>query len=69
VWYASNVDALSKSRIALEAQKTPGQRLAEALEMMAWGIRMKRQRLIAEHPAAMIPEIDAMLSAWLCGDD
>jgi hypothetical protein len=69
VWYPSGVDALLKSSIALEAQRTPGQRLAEALEMMDWGIRMKRQRLIADHPTAMAGEIDAMLSAWLSGDD
>jgi hypothetical protein len=63
------VDALPKSSVALEAARTPGQRLAEALEMMDWGIRMKRRTLVEQHPHASEAAIDAMLTAWLCSHD
>jgi hypothetical protein len=62
------VDALLKSSIMLARQKTPGQRLAEALELMDWGIRMKRGRLASQHPDAGPAEIDAMLASWLSRD-
>jgi hypothetical protein len=62
------VDELLKSTIALEAQKTPGQRLAEALELMDWGTRMQRSRLAADHPGASEEQIEAMLTAWRCND-
>ena len=63
------MDAILRSSIALEAQKTPGQKLAEVLELMDWGIAMKRQRLTQQHPEATAPEADAMLAAWLRHDD
>jgi hypothetical protein len=62
------MDALLKSTIALEAERTPGQRLSEALEMMDWGVRMHRRRLMADHPGASQEQIEAMLSAWRCSD-
>jgi hypothetical protein len=62
------VDILLKTGIALETQKTSGQRLAEALELMDWGIRMKRQRLASQHPDLNPAQIEAMVAGWLSRD-
>jgi len=67
--YAAFVDALLKSSIELAAGKTPGEKLAEALELMEWGIGLERARLRAQNPQALEEEIDRMLTAWLCRDD
>ncbi len=58
------MDALLKSSVELAARKSPGQKLAEALELMDWGIRMKRARLRDQHPTVSEEEIDRMLLAW-----
>jgi hypothetical protein len=67
--YIFIVDPLLRSSIELNAAKTPGERLREALEMMDWGIAMKRSRLRAENPDASPEAIDEMLTAWLARDD
>jgi len=63
------VDALRKSSIELERTRTAAERLAEALELMDWGIRVKRSQLVAAHPGASAAEIDALLARWLRRDD
>ena len=63
------VDSLLESSLVLEAAKPPGQRLAEALDLMDWGIRMRRQKLARDNPGRTDAEIDAMLEAWLARDD
>ncbi len=63
------MDALLRSSIELANQKTPGQKLAEALELMDWGIRMRRARLREDNPGASEAEIDVLLTAWLCRDE
>lgn len=67
--YADLVDALLKSSIELAAAKSPGEKLAEALELMEWGIRMQQARLRERNPRASDEEIDRELTAWLCRDD
>jgi Rv0078B-related antitoxin len=62
------VDPLLESSIQLAQQKTPGEKLAEALELMDWGIAMQRQRLRAERPGASEDEIEFALEAWLLRD-
>ena len=66
--YSSDVDPLLESSVALAQEKTPGEKLAEALELMDWGIAMQRQRLRAERPNASEEEIDSALDAWLLRD-
>jgi hypothetical protein len=63
------MDALLLSSIELESKRTPAERLAEALELMDWGIRLKRSQLSSRHPDASDAEIDTMLEAWLRRDD
>ena len=63
------MDPLLESDIELARQKTPGEKLAEALELMDWGIAMQRQRLRAERPGASEEEIDRELRAWLLRDE
>jgi hypothetical protein len=51
------------------SQKTdPAQKLAQALDMMATGIRLKRAVLRAAQPGASESDIDAQLERWLTAD-
>jgi Rv0078B-related antitoxin len=63
------VDPLRRHEIEEARRKSPGEKLAEALEMMATGIRLKRAGLKLQHPTASEEEIDRMLQAWLESDD
>lgn len=63
------VDPLLESSIALAAAKSPAEKLAEALELMDWGIRLHRDRLRARHPSATDEEIEHMLAAWISRHD
>jgi hypothetical protein len=63
------VDPLVESSVEIARQKTPGEKLAEALELMEWGIAMQRQRLRTQHPEAGDDEIESALQAWLLRDD
>jgi hypothetical protein len=63
------MDALLRSSVELAAAKSPGQKLAEALELMEWGVSVQRARLRAQHADASEPALDAMLIAWLGRDD
>lgn len=65
---SSSVDGLLKSSVELAASKSPGDKLAEALELMDWGIRLKRARLREDHPEAPEDEIHRLLTAWRCRD-
>ena len=67
--YLCGVDALLRSSIDLAAEKSTGQRLAETLELMNWGIQMKRAQLRARHPTVSEQEINRLLLEWLCYDD
>jgi len=53
----------------LDAQtSSPAQKLAQSLEMMSTGIRLKRLALRQRFPTADEPEIDRLLTAWLSED-
>ncbi len=60
------MDRLLENSIELARMQTPGERLAQALELMDWGIRLQRERLREKHPQASEEELEHMLHAWLC---
>jgi len=63
------MDALEASDIELARRTPPEQKLAQALELMAVGLRLKREQLRREHPGAAEDEIEKLYLAWLLADD
>jgi len=63
------MDPLLASDRELARQVTPAEKLAQALEMMTAGIRLKRAALRRQFPMASDTEIADMLTAWLVQDD
>jgi len=63
------VDALEKDDRSRARSTAPAEKLRQALEMMAAGIRLKRAALRHRHPEASESEIDDLLRAWLERDD
>jgi hypothetical protein len=63
------VDALEADDREVARALSPEQKLAQALEMMSAGIRLKRNNLRRQFPAADEAEIDDLLTAWLTRDD
>ena len=62
IGYVRGVDPLDLD----EARSTPpGVKLAQALELMEMGIRLKRAALRERHPEEDEAGIDALLDAWL----
>jgi Rv0078B-related antitoxin len=59
------VDALEADDLKSARGLSPAQKLAQALEMMSTGIRMKRSALRRRYPVAPEMEIDRLLTAWL----
>lgn len=59
------MDSLLKNSVELSLQKTPAEKLAEALEMMSAGIRLKLVALRTQNQSRSEEEIDAMLTNWL----
>jgi len=59
------MDALEADDLESARELSPAQKLAQALEMMSAGIRMKRAALRRRYPAAQEVEIDRLLTAWL----
>lgn len=47
---------------------TPAARLAEALQLMRLGYRMRWSRLRREHPSASVEKLQAMMLEWSLGD-
>jgi hypothetical protein len=62
------VDPLLQDDIEVSQRTDPSEKLAQALEMMATGVRIKRAALRAAEPGASENEIDAMLERWLTAD-
>ena len=60
----SVVDPFLESDRAL-ADRSPGEKVAEVLEAMEFGIELQRAALRARHPEASEAEVDALLLAWL----
>ena len=63
------MDALLRHDIELNRETEPSEKLAQALDMMATGIRLKRAALRAARPNVPDSEIDAELERWLAADD
>jgi hypothetical protein len=63
------MDPLLASDRELARQALPAEKLAQALEMMTAGIRLKRSALRHRFPVASEAEIANMLAAWLVQDD
>ncbi len=66
--YPEKVDPLTQHDIALSQQVPPAAKLAQALELMETGIRLKRAALRVLHPEATAGEIDQALERWLLDD-
>ena len=62
------MDSLRLDDIETSRITDPASKLAQALEMMAEGFRLKRAALRAAQPSASDSEIDAQLERWLCSD-
>jgi hypothetical protein len=62
------VDPLLHNDIEDSRKGDPVEKLAQALEMAATGIRLKRAALRAAQPAASESDIDAQLERWLTTD-
>lgn len=67
--YNERVDPLVQSDIEIDRTLTPADKLAQAFEMNAAGIRLKQAALRLRHPKATDAEIAAMITAWLFADD
>jgi hypothetical protein len=59
------MDALRANDLELSQATTPAQKLAQALELMAVGMRLKRAAIRAAWPNASEAEIDRKLELWL----
>jgi hypothetical protein len=62
------VDCLLEDDIEESRRTDPSEKLAQALELMAAGIRIKRAALRAAEPGASESESDAKLERWLIAD-
>jgi len=69
ICYISCVDSLDRSDLLLERSLTPKEKLAQALEVMTTGLRLKRQALKREHPEASADELERLYRAWLFSDE
>jgi hypothetical protein len=67
--YDSIMDPLLASDQELARQVAPAEKLAQALEMMTAGIRLKRAALRRQFPQASATEIADKLATWLVQDD
>ena len=68
VWYTRTVDAIRRHDIEWVRRTAPGVKLAQALQMMRFGIDLKRSSIRSKHPQASEAEIQQMLQAWLESD-
>jgi Rv0078B-related antitoxin len=63
------VDKLAANDRELDRLLGPAEKLAQALEMMSVGIRLKRVTLRQRSPELDEAEIDRLLMAWLTRND
>jgi hypothetical protein len=62
------MDPLAASDRELADRASPAEKLAQALDMMRAGIRLKRSAMRHRLPAASETEIENMVMAWLAQD-
>lgn len=68
-WYNHGMDPIEFDEIQ-RARKTPqGEKLWQAAELMALGIRMMRRNLRRRYPMAPTDEIEARLRQWMLEED
>jgi hypothetical protein len=63
------LDPLIQSDIEISRAATPAEKLAQALELIEYGIRLKRAALRSKAADASESEIDAQLAQWLASDE
>lgn len=63
------MDVLEASDVELARRTPPEEKLAQALDLMAVGLRLERQRLRREHPEASEAELERLYLAWLLADE
>ena len=63
------LDPLTQSDIDLSRNLSPAEKLAQALELMQVGIRLKRAALRAKFLHASSEEIEARVEQWLLSDE
>jgi hypothetical protein len=63
------VDPLLENDVQLSQATPPGEKLAQALDLMAAGIRLKRAALRNAEPQASEAEIERAVELWLTEDD
>jgi hypothetical protein len=63
------MDALEAHDREQALRLTPAEKLAQALEVMRAGIRLKRSTLRRQFPDEDEAEIDRRLKEWLCSED
>jgi hypothetical protein len=63
------VDPLLAAEREAAAKLTPSEKLVQALELMAAGIRLKRSSFRRRFPTASEEEIDRLVVEWLGEDD
>jgi hypothetical protein len=59
------MDDLRRDDILCAQSASPAEKLAQALEVMAYGLEMKRKNLQRERPAASPSEINQAFEEWL----
>ena len=62
------MDRLLADDIERSQKADPAEKLAQALDLMAAGVRLKRAALRAAQPGASESEINAQLERWLTAD-
>jgi hypothetical protein len=63
------VDALLENDVEIAGATPPGEKLAQAIELMESGLRQKRANLRRTMPDASEAEIDAAFERWLFADE
>ena len=62
------MDPLLANDIEVSLRTPPSEKLAQALELMATGLRLKRAALRNALPDAAEADIDSAMQAWLFAD-
>jgi hypothetical protein len=63
------VDALERHDVQIARDADPGEKLEQAIELMAVGFRLKLNVLRSQRPEASETEINAEFEEWLSAGD
>lgn len=61
-------DPLVENDLEVSRRDAPATKLAQALDMMETGIRLKRAVLAHSQKQATTQQLDEMMTRWLCSD-